>query len=517
MTTDSEGSNCTRSIMGYDWPVPDNLSDDFAMDDWPLRAPKHWSKSAASVSSVVYSVKVREDPPDLREILGFYSWIYDASEGANQEVDAGTEGWLDLAAPPGKRQGGMPLDPADGRGEWQMRGQFCRFTGVDGDSCRFTGMELSFLNHYKEHGWLFSGRNLHYEDFSPTMLAFMQERAKRRPQPRRFDEMKFFIQVVDVLDDNGYPFVQFTFTPELFEPRVVYIGKKQPDEQNLEGLTDGERQRLGIFVSDQEIERAALALQNPEAGPSSVTDIIPELIPCWLESIAAAATGEELSLEPLLDAAAARPTGGYKIKQKADYLPGELPLWPDSSAWALCNKPKANDPVPGGAPEFRASSLERIDGLDADRDAGRYVGPKSESIRTKPTNLELALGIDPQKRRKRRQRQRKAVDAPETAQSSSRRQRASSLELPLNANPEDVTRKRKRDDDSPARVQPSSRRRRASSLELLLNAEPGGRTDEGKQKALNDPQSAQSSSRDPPTSSLRRIVNESGGMKDKGK
>ncbi|KAJ7651982.1 hypothetical protein DFH06DRAFT_1206458 [Mycena polygramma] len=214
---------------------------DYHGEDWPLRVTKYWDDDQ---KEVVFSAKLREEPIELRKILGYYEWVFNAYEEVDKEVEPGTHGSLTLQLDktkikPSKKKKGKSgkVDPAHVKGEW--------------DTCGVSG-SIAGLSKRSGSSWTFE--NLAEEPDSD------EERDSWDDEPEDFSDSHFVISVVDVIDDNGHPFVQFTHSPGMHEDSVTYIGKKQRTSQNapLEGLTDGERQRLGMFVTEDEIKRAAL-------------------------------------------------------------------------------------------------------------------------------------------------------------------------------------------------------------------------------------------------------------------
>ncbi|KAJ6501481.1 hypothetical protein C8R47DRAFT_228384 [Mycena vitilis] len=217
---------------------------DYHGEDWPLRVTKYWDDDE---KEVVYSAKLREEPIELRKILGYYEWVFNAYEEVDKEVEPGTHGSLTLQLdktkikPPKKKGKSGKVNPAHVKGEW--------------DTCGMSG-SIAGLSKRSASSWTFE--NLAEEPDSD------EERNSWDDEPEDFSGSHFAISVVDVIDDNGHPFVQFTHSPGMHEDSVTYIGKKQRTPQNapLEGLTDGERQRLGMFVTEDEIKRAALAVKD---------------------------------------------------------------------------------------------------------------------------------------------------------------------------------------------------------------------------------------------------------------
>ncbi|KAJ7770927.1 hypothetical protein DFH07DRAFT_938084 [Mycena maculata] len=221
-------------------------------DDWPLRVTKYWDEGD---QDVIYSTKPREEPIQLREILGYYAWIFNAyEEEGGREVEAGSHGGLELKLDKMKAK-----QPAKGKGDKKGKNKVDPVVDVDPahvigsfDTCDIGSAFAGLQGYsYRDCCWIFFKANIVEEDAED----------KNSGDNFDFSHSRFIITVVDVLDDNGHPFIEFTHSPGIHEQDVTYVGKKQKTNnprKKLEGLTDGERQRLGIFVEDTEIRRAAL-------------------------------------------------------------------------------------------------------------------------------------------------------------------------------------------------------------------------------------------------------------------
>jgi hypothetical protein len=101
--------------------------------------------------------------------------------------------------------------------------------------------------------------------------SLTKEEDEDQSEDNDFEYSQFRISVLDVVDDKGNPFVEFAHSPGSHEMIVTYIGKKQKlnragEVAKMEGLTEGERKRLGIFVEEDEIKRAALELKGIKVG-----------------------------------------------------------------------------------------------------------------------------------------------------------------------------------------------------------------------------------------------------------
>ena len=67
------------------------------------------------------------------------------------------------------------------------------------------------------------------------------------------------LDVSGTLDDNGNRYVTFIWGGE---ERMHCIAKKQVDDKTLVGLTDAERDRMGMYLDDAEVKRRATTLPN---------------------------------------------------------------------------------------------------------------------------------------------------------------------------------------------------------------------------------------------------------------
>ncbi|KAJ7770936.1 hypothetical protein DFH07DRAFT_1057984 [Mycena maculata] len=248
------------------------MSDDYHGDDWPLRVPKYWDDEE---QEVVYSTKPREEPIQLKEILGYYSWIFNAYEEEDKEVEPGSHGYLELevdktkakttAKGKGKKKGKKKSAPVEDLDLAHVVGSF--------DTCGINSQFIGLEDGDGECTWVFDKKHL---------VEKAEEDKNYYDEQCDFADSDFSISVVDILDDNGHPFVEFTHSPGMHDYDVTYVGKKQKAKHargtELEGLTDGERQRLGIFVEEAEIKRAALEGRPPalESGAADNHDEVDE-------------------------------------------------------------------------------------------------------------------------------------------------------------------------------------------------------------------------------------------------
>ncbi|KAJ6574676.1 hypothetical protein B0H19DRAFT_1254349 [Mycena capillaripes] len=204
---------------------------DYDGKDWPLRVTKYWDDDQ---QEVVYSAKLREEPIELRKILGYYEWVFNAYEEEDKEVEPGSHGHLTLE-----------VDKTKIETSKTKKGKGGSVKDVDPAHAAWT--------------------------FDHQSIVEEPEEDKNPWDDNDFCCSRFLISVVDVTDDNGHPFIQFTHSPGMHEMDVTYIGKKQkkPRKSSLKGLTDGERQRLGMFVDEEEIKRVALELKKASGSAES--------------------------------------------------------------------------------------------------------------------------------------------------------------------------------------------------------------------------------------------------------
>ncbi|KAJ7823603.1 hypothetical protein B0H14DRAFT_3469949 [Mycena olivaceomarginata] len=236
------------------------MSEDHHGKEWTLRITKYWDNDA---QEVVYSAtKPREEPIELRKVLGYYEWVYDAYEGEDREIEpaSGSRGYLELTEDKTKMKAANKTKGKGGKGKGKGTASVAE-CDIDPDHVKgkfeTSGISRSFVglseNDDSKCSWTFGGN---------------------------WDESEFCIGVVDVEDDNGHPFIVFTHSLGAdTDYDVSFIGKKQQTPKKLktspkEGLTDGERQRLGIFVEEEEIKRAVLGLKSGlgSAGSTPAND-----------------------------------------------------------------------------------------------------------------------------------------------------------------------------------------------------------------------------------------------------
>ncbi|KAJ7124816.1 hypothetical protein C8R43DRAFT_1030837 [Mycena crocata] len=235
---------------------------DYHGEDWPLRVTKYWDDNA---QEIVYTTIQREEPIELREVLGYYAWVFNAYDEEDIEVDPRIDfhGCLKIQVDKSK------TEPAKGEGKGTKKGSkpegsLANIQDVDPahiigsfETCEI-GSAFAGLSVHDDCIWTFDDKNLvKTEDYGDE---------------HDFEGSEFFISVVDVVDDNGHPFILFTHVNDL---EVAYVGKKQTStrKSELEGLTAGERQKLGIFVPEDDIKQAALGLKLKASHPSLETGV----------------------------------------------------------------------------------------------------------------------------------------------------------------------------------------------------------------------------------------------------
>ncbi|KAK7064636.1 hypothetical protein R3P38DRAFT_53131 [Favolaschia claudopus] len=245
------------------------MSYDYHGKDWPLRVPKYWDEDQGEI---VYSAKMRDESIELRKVLGYYSWIYNGYEEEDREVEPGSHGYLHLGldktkvdatatkkkGAKGTKEKAEEIDPAHVKGVFDTCGISSKFVGLtenDGSS------------------WTFD---------SESVVEKGEDSEEEDDDSEDFSFSRFFIGVTEAVDDHGHPFIEFTHSPGMHEGNVTYIGKKQrpPSKKTpngprkLEGLTEGERKRLGMFVTEEEIKAAALGskkVSNSDGGDGEKT------------------------------------------------------------------------------------------------------------------------------------------------------------------------------------------------------------------------------------------------------
>ncbi|KAJ6519360.1 hypothetical protein C8R45DRAFT_1085382 [Mycena sanguinolenta] len=193
--------------------------------------------------------KLREEPIELRKFLGHYNWVFDAAEHEREiTLNSPFSGSLTLVADKkaikNKSQQAnqnQDIDPT------LVKGSFDYFFEFSDVSSLFVG-----LTEHGECSWTFDTAD----------LVETPEEEREIGGEYDFHGSKFFIRVVDVVDDNGNPLLMFTHSPGYRERDVTYIGKKQKSKSVREGLTDGERQRLGRRRKSS----AALEAKKPSAS-----------------------------------------------------------------------------------------------------------------------------------------------------------------------------------------------------------------------------------------------------------
>jgi hypothetical protein len=192
--------------------------------------------------------------------------VFNAYEEEDREVEPGSHGYLRLRASDADRtETKTKKKKGKGSGSQSKDLDPAHVNGIF-DTC---GISRAFggLTEYGGCSWTFSDDNLAEKP---------EEEKNSYDDDDDLDGSEFCITVVDVVDDNGHPFIEFTRSQGMHDGSVTYIGKRQKMKKGavLEGLTDGERQRLGIFVEEEEIKRVALELGKVR-GLGSAAESIP--------------------------------------------------------------------------------------------------------------------------------------------------------------------------------------------------------------------------------------------------
>ena len=75
------------------------------------------------------------------------------------------------------------------------------------------------------------------------------------------------MDISDVVDDNGNRFVTLVRDQGYSGccPHYAdWVGKKQSDDEALVGLTDAERQRLGMYLANEDVEKQGAGEETKE-------------------------------------------------------------------------------------------------------------------------------------------------------------------------------------------------------------------------------------------------------------
>ncbi|KAF8213593.1 hypothetical protein K438DRAFT_2009753 [Mycena galopus ATCC 62051] len=151
------------------------MSNDWRGKDWPLRVTKYWDDDQ---QEMIYSTKIRDEPIELRKILGYYEWVFNAYEEEDKEIESGSHGFLTLVADKKGRKVAEDIDPTHIKGEFDTCGIGSAFVG---------------LNENGDCSWTFDG----------THLVKTPEEEGDDDDGVLSDDSEFFIGVADVVDDNG--------------------------------------------------------------------------------------------------------------------------------------------------------------------------------------------------------------------------------------------------------------------------------------------------------------------------
>ncbi|KIM81861.1 hypothetical protein PILCRDRAFT_8512 [Piloderma croceum F 1598] len=187
--------------------------------------PKYWSETEGIQSGV----EPCPTPISLKSLCGTYSWVFDGD--SQEECEETDFGFFELSLPPGKR----PL-PAS-------------FTGY---------VKLGTLESYF-HGLkkAINGEKIKMNYWDIKSLKWEEEE-----EGHRFGATK-------VVDDNGNPSIEFLVDRGYvgWPPhQSMYLAKKREDENFEEELTDEERERLGIYMGDEEVIKLTKRVKRKKMG-----------------------------------------------------------------------------------------------------------------------------------------------------------------------------------------------------------------------------------------------------------
>jgi hypothetical protein len=84
-----------------------------------------------------------------------------------------------------------------------------------------------------------------------------------------------WVEVCDAVDDNGSHFVTLVWDQgwEGCAPHFGdWVGKRQLDDEALVGLTDTERERMGMYLTEEEVQKRAAGAAAQEKKDDATTD-----------------------------------------------------------------------------------------------------------------------------------------------------------------------------------------------------------------------------------------------------
>jgi hypothetical protein len=87
------------------------------------------------------------------------------------------------------------------------------------------------------------------------------------------EEYDHGISIIDVKDDEGHAFLLFNFNEGYsgcIQSFASFVGKRQKDKESYEGLTDAEKDRLGMLITWDEAEKLAAAKAPEEEAKDEV-------------------------------------------------------------------------------------------------------------------------------------------------------------------------------------------------------------------------------------------------------
>jgi hypothetical protein len=83
------------------------------------------------------------------------------------------------------------------------------------------------------------------------------------------------VEVCDVVDDNGNRFITLILDQGwsgCMPHCAGWVGKKQSDEEALVGLTDTERERMGMYLTDEEVEGRATTQDKKDVAAEETSN-----------------------------------------------------------------------------------------------------------------------------------------------------------------------------------------------------------------------------------------------------
>jgi hypothetical protein len=102
-------------------------------------------------------------------------------------------------------------------------------------------------------------------DDEPSVNCWEIERVHWQKNCSNEMEEGHLLQIYDLADDDGNKFIAFVWNQGWWgcvEHISTCLAKKQTNENALVGLTDGERDRMGMYLSDSEVEKRAFVKER---------------------------------------------------------------------------------------------------------------------------------------------------------------------------------------------------------------------------------------------------------------